>query len=46
MCIAAARELDKVAEDKGPSEEHIIPNMDEWEVVPSANQPGSELTNI
>jgi malate dehydrogenase (oxaloacetate-decarboxylating) len=34
MCIAAARELAKVAEDKGLSEEYIIPNMDEWEVFP------------
>jgi len=34
MCIAAARELAKVAEDKGITEEYIIPNMDEWEVFP------------
>jgi malate dehydrogenase (oxaloacetate-decarboxylating) len=34
MCIAAARELAKVAEDKGLHEEYIIPNMDEWEVFP------------
>jgi len=34
MCIAAARELAKVAEDKGLTEEYIIPNMDEWEVFP------------
>jgi malate dehydrogenase (oxaloacetate-decarboxylating) len=34
MCIAAARELAKVAEDKGIHEEYIIPNMDEWEVFP------------
>ena len=34
MCIAAARELAKVAEDKGISEDYIIPNMDEWEVFP------------
>ncbi len=34
MCIAAARELAKVAEDKGISENYIIPNMDEWEVFP------------
>ena len=34
MCIAAARELAKVAEDKGLSEDYIIPNMDEWEVFP------------
>jgi malate dehydrogenase (oxaloacetate-decarboxylating) len=34
MCIAAATELAKVAEDKGISEEYIIPNMDEWTVFP------------
>ncbi len=34
MCIAAARELAKVAEDKGIREDYIIPNMDEWEVFP------------
>ncbi len=34
MCIAAANELAKVAEDKGIHEEYIIPNMDEWEVFP------------
>jgi len=34
MCIAAAMELAKVAEDKGIHEEYIIPNMDEWEVFP------------
>lgn len=34
MCIAASRELAKVAEDKGLSENYIIPNMDEWEVYP------------
>ena len=34
MCIAAARELAKVAEDKGISEDYIVPNMDEWEVFP------------
>ncbi len=34
MCIAAARELAKCAEDKGISEEYIIPTMDEWEVFP------------
>jgi malate dehydrogenase (oxaloacetate-decarboxylating) len=34
MCIAAANELAKVAEDNGISEEYIIPNMDEWEVFP------------
>lgn len=34
MCIAAAEELAKVAEDKGIHEEYIIPTMDEWEVFP------------
>ncbi len=34
MCIAAAEELAKCAEDKGIHEEHIIPTMDEWEVFP------------
>lgn len=34
MCVAAARELAKVAEDKGLSPDYIIPNMEEWEVFP------------
>ncbi len=34
MCIEAAKELAKVAEDKGIHEEYIVPNMDEWEVFP------------
>lgn len=34
MCIAAARELAKVAEDKGLTQDYIIPNMEEWEVFP------------
>ncbi|NQT79409.1 MAG: NADP-dependent malic enzyme [Candidatus Aminicenantes bacterium] len=34
MCIEAAKELAKVAEDKGISEDYIIPNMDQWEVFP------------
>ncbi|MDW7761034.1 MAG: NADP-dependent malic enzyme [Acidobacteriota bacterium] len=34
MCIAAATELAKVAEDKGLREDYIIPTMDEWEVFP------------
>jgi len=34
MCIEAARELAKVAEDKGLREDYIVPNMDEWEVFP------------
>jgi len=34
MCIEAAKELAKTAEDKGLSENYIIPTMDEWEVFP------------
>jgi len=34
MCIAAAKELAKVAEDKGLNEDYIVPNMDEWTVFP------------
>ena len=34
MCIEAAKELAKVAEDKGISEDYIVPNMDQWEVFP------------
>ncbi len=34
MCIEAARELAKVAEDNGLNEEYIVPNMDEWELYP------------
>jgi len=34
MCIAAAEELAKCAEDKGINEKYIIPQMSEWEVFP------------
>ncbi len=34
MCIVAAEELAKVAEDNGINEDYIIPNMDQWEVFP------------
>jgi len=34
MCIAAAFELAKIAEDKGISEKYIVPTMDSWEVFP------------
>jgi malate dehydrogenase (oxaloacetate-decarboxylating) len=34
MCIEAAKELARVAEDNGLHEDYIIPNMDEWEVFP------------
>ena len=34
MCIASAKELAKYAEEKGLSEEYIIPAMDDWEIYP------------
>ena len=34
MCIAAAEELAKVAEDKGLSADYIMPTMEDWEVFP------------
>ncbi|MGE5588085.1 MAG: NAD(P)-dependent malic enzyme [Clostridia bacterium] len=34
MCLAAALELARCAEDKGLSRDYIIPTMDEWEVYP------------
>jgi len=34
MCIAAAQELAKCAEDKGIHEGYLLPTMDEWEVYP------------
>jgi malate dehydrogenase (oxaloacetate-decarboxylating) len=34
MCIAAAFELAKVAEDRGLREDYLIPTMDDWEVFP------------
>ncbi len=34
MCLVAAQELAKVAEDKGLRDDYIIPTMDEWEVFP------------
>ena len=34
MCIAAAHELAKTAEDKGLREDYIVPTMDDWEVFP------------
>ena len=34
MCIAAATELARCAEDKGLSGERLLPAMDEWEVFP------------
>jgi malate dehydrogenase (oxaloacetate-decarboxylating) len=34
MCIAAARELAKCAEEKGLTPDYIVPTMSEWEVFP------------
>jgi malate dehydrogenase (oxaloacetate-decarboxylating) len=34
MCIAAAQELAKFAEERGISEKDILPRMEEWEVFP------------
>jgi len=34
MCIAAAFELAKLAEEKGLREDYIVPTMDDWEVYP------------
>ncbi len=34
MCIAAAEEIARFAEERGIHEEYIVPRMDEWEVYP------------
>jgi malate dehydrogenase (oxaloacetate-decarboxylating) len=34
MCIAAAEELAKTAEDKGMREDYLLPTMDDWSVFP------------
>jgi malate dehydrogenase (oxaloacetate-decarboxylating) len=34
MCIAAAQELAKFAEERGINEEDILPRMEEWKVFP------------
>jgi malate dehydrogenase (oxaloacetate-decarboxylating) len=34
MCIASATALAKYAEDKGLSEDYILPTMEEWEIYP------------
>jgi malate dehydrogenase (oxaloacetate-decarboxylating) len=34
MCIAAAQELARFAEERGMDERSILPRMDEWEVFP------------
>ena len=34
MCIAAAKELAKTADDQGLREDYIVPTMDDWTVYP------------
>jgi malate dehydrogenase (oxaloacetate-decarboxylating) len=34
MCITAAEELARCAEERGLSEEYILPRMDEWDIYP------------
>jgi malate dehydrogenase (oxaloacetate-decarboxylating) len=34
MCIAAAHELAKTAQDQGIDDHYIVPTMDSWEVFP------------
>jgi malate dehydrogenase (oxaloacetate-decarboxylating) len=34
MCLAAAQELARCAQEKGLHEEYIVPTMDDWEVFP------------
>jgi malate dehydrogenase (oxaloacetate-decarboxylating) len=34
MCVAAAEELARCAQDSGLHEEYLVPTMDEWEVFP------------
>jgi malate dehydrogenase (oxaloacetate-decarboxylating) len=34
MCIAAAMELARFAEERGLDEKNILPRMEEWEVFP------------
>jgi len=34
MCLHAAFELAKIAEDRGIHEEYIVPKMDDWEIYP------------
>jgi malate dehydrogenase (oxaloacetate-decarboxylating) len=34
MCLAAAGEIAKMAEDKGLTLDYIVPTMEEWEVYP------------
>lgn len=34
MCLAAAEELARLAEERGLSEDYILPTMEDWEVYP------------
>jgi malate dehydrogenase (oxaloacetate-decarboxylating) len=34
MCLAAADELARFAQERGIDDEHIVPTMDEWDVFP------------
>lgn len=34
MCVAAAKELAKCAEEKGLHKDYLLPTMDEWEIFP------------
>jgi len=34
MCLAAAAELGRIAEENGLDEEHIVPSMEDWRVFP------------
>lgn len=34
MCLAAAKEIARMAEEKGLREDYIIPSMEDWEVFP------------
>jgi len=34
MCLAAAAELAQCGEDKGMDDEHIVPDMEDWDVFP------------
>ena len=34
MCLAAAHELARFAQERGIDDEHIVPTMDEWDVFP------------
>jgi malate dehydrogenase (oxaloacetate-decarboxylating) len=34
MCVAAAKELARFAEERGIHEDYVIPRMEEWEVYP------------